>query len=789
MQPFHHKYSLAIRKQLYIRDYIVKTIAKILLVLLFFLAGIISAMAQNYTVTGQVTDSDGLPVYDIPVFVFSTGFFGDEIGDTTTDINGNYELEFSGDDVTGGIDLITISIIDCFGEDLSTSLSLSSFPPGGYSDIDFTFCDNDIVIGDGICSADFTVVPAELFPFIPSSDSHILLASYANGAIDGSGDELEVDYNWTINDEEIEVENIPFLPYDFEEGLEYQICLTVESEDCNVFNCETINIVFGPSDNYGCTEPDAINYDPEADFNDGSCEYECAAVFEVFPAFFGSGEYNFIASFPDEEMESNWQISAPGFEDSFESNSPFFEYTFPASAVYQICLTVTTGDCSDTFCEEVSVLVDGSGIAGCIDPFASNFNPFATEDDGSCYYTDEVFCGPGQQMITLEITTDEFPDDIEWSIYNAVTGEVYLSNSALGPSGINFPYLPHQTYIHELCIPEGEAAYFHINDAANDGLCCSYGLGGFELSACGFLLFEGADFGSDFIGLIESCEEGEALVSGCTDNTAINYDPEATWDDGSCTFATGDICEAEFFVLPIAISEEVLTIFVGDTNPDAANEWSWTVDGLTSNDAFDYFVLDGYGTYEICLTTNNGVCDDTTCQEITFSASEDGLLEFDYVNLGSLNFNFSSQAPAGNFNDLMRFKWTIDDRYVFYGHDFNFTFPEAGTYDVCLELISEESGILFEHCEAVHAFGLGVGEEDDTLEPISLYPNPTSHNIRLKNAQNIAQIRVINTNGQIVLQQGYTGQEIQVSSLPTGIYILELIKDTAEREFIRFSKQ
>ena len=42
---------------------------------------------------------------------------------------------------------------------------------------------------------------------------------------------------------------------------------------------------------------------------------------------------------------------------------------------------------------------------------------------------------------------------------------------------------------------------------------------------------------------------GVAVVSGCTDDTACNYNPDATLDDGSCTYpdCTGD-CEGDAVV-------------------------------------------------------------------------------------------------------------------------------------------------------------------------------------------------------------------------------------------------
>lgn len=782
MQPFDPKHSLAIRTENYINTIFVKTIGKIILVLIFFLAGILSSMAQEVSISGNVSDLNALGVPGIIVSVSANGIGGtliDEVG--LTDGDGDYEIEFDAENMNG-IDFLVVSLIDCDGNPITEILDVSLFNPlEEYTNIDFIFCEDDNggpIIGS--CNASFVVLNNyDVSIFNPSvNTSHFLIANYNNV------EEEDITYSWTINEETFVINNLPYFFYDFLEEEEYQICLEIESESCTVNDCQDVEISF--EETGGCLDQDAVNYDPNASFDDGSCVYDCIAVYEIIPTDFGSGEYTFLNLYPEIGSVVEWEISAPGFQDSFESNSPFIQYEFLSSGEYQICMSVISDECIDSYCETVSIVIDGDFIEGCTDPEAANYNPFAIIDNGSCYYTNDVDCPPGFQEISLEIVTDEFPQDISWSLIDSNTGDILYSNETIGALGETFDYLPHQTYVHHMCIPNDITVFFHINDAGNDGLCCNYGLGGFELSACGDVLFEESDFGSDFIGVIELCE-GIELISGCTDNTAINFNPLANWDDGSCTYASAAECLPDFFVLPIAVSEEVLTIFVGDTDPDSSNQWEWEVADQESEDPYDYFVLDGYGTYEICLTTNNGSCEDTFCQEISFSENNIGFLEYNYENLGELNFNFNYQAMEIDMDDVVRFKWTIDNNHVFYGNDFTFHFPEAGTYEVCLELISEKAGIIFEHCKSIPAFGLDL--EENTITEVTLYPNPTKDHFRIKNAENITSIRVININGQLVLQQDYSGQEIQVTQLPKGIYVLELTNHLGKKEFLRFSKQ
>ncbi|TVZ26139.1 TonB-linked SusC/RagA family outer membrane protein [Gillisia sp. Hel_I_86] len=63
------------------------------IIFIFFLGGIFSALAQNYSVQGTVTGTDGIPLLGVNVLVKNAS-----IG-TTTDFDGNYNIEVSADDI------------------------------------------------------------------------------------------------------------------------------------------------------------------------------------------------------------------------------------------------------------------------------------------------------------------------------------------------------------------------------------------------------------------------------------------------------------------------------------------------------------------------------------------------------------------------------------------------------------------------------------------------------------------------------------------------------------------
>ena len=209
-------------------------------------------------------------------------------------------------------------------------------------------------------------------------------------------------------------------------------------EICDYFSCLAI----------GCTNSGACNYDPAADFNDGSCEYAVSG-------------YNCDGS-------CSFDLDGDGICDSDEvlgcATSTACNYNELAtdddgSCVYPIENYDCNGNC--TFDENNNGVCDSDEISGCMDSAACNYNPLATEEDGSCSTIDECgICGGGG-------------------------------------------------------IPEGDC---DCNGNQLDAL-----------GICGGICLE--DLNLDGV-----CDVD--VVWGCGDDTAINFNPLATDDDGNCNYDT-----------------------------------------------------------------------------------------------------------------------------------------------------------------------------------------------------------------------------------------------------------
>jgi len=243
------------------------------------------------------------------------------------------------------------------------------------------------------------------------------------------------------------------------------------SYDCNgnCINDADNDGVCDEFDNQGCTDPAADNYNASALVDDGSCiylgctdllacNYDLTAVTDD-----GSCTYPSINCLDCNGVCID-DTDADGTCDCLEIEG----CTNPASINYNPLATE----------------FDGSCVLGCTDVFAINYNTLANEDDGSCIYqvlgcTYPTACNYDPQA-TTDNNTCSFPGCNDFAACN---------------------YDPDAG-----CLLEGSCEYIDVN---NNGQCD---------------LFE---------------------ITGCTNGDACNYNAAATFDDGSCGFDTEETIQVE----------------------------------------------------------------------------------------------------------------------------------------------------------------------------------------------------------------------------------------------------
>ena len=252
------------------------------------------------------------------------------------------------------------------------------------------------------------------------------------------------------------------------------------------------------------------------------------------------------------------------------------------------------------------------GIYGCTDPEAPNYNPWAEFDNNTCI---GLSCSDGEAKMIFKITLDQYPSETGWILTDISNGQPVESVTA----GEYTYEQANQTIIYDLCVPETGVELI-LSDTYGDGLAGSQ-FGGTDgdfvilgdAEPCGSLdtlwVLDTAAFGNAaYSGPIwlEQCDL--PIVEGCTNNTYIEFNPQANSDDGSCeTLHTlGCLNWNAFNYNPEATLNEIIpvcdyTLIIED---DGGDGWGDCYIGVVQEDSIlgTYTMGPGFYSQEFNIT-------------------------------------------------------------------------------------------------------------------------------------------------------------------------------------------
>ena len=416
-------------------------------------------------------------------------------------------------------------------------------------------------------------------------------------------------------------------------------------------------------------------------------------------------------------------------------------------------------------CEDCSTLI----IYGCMNEAAANYNPLATQDDGSCII-------PTMLPLTFESSSVEFTDfdggnstvvpnpyssDINSSsnvVEHVRNGGQFWAGTYISVEPINFSngsVINMKVYAPSADIPvllKIEQSSTGVNTeltmnttVANAWEVLSYDFGSqpsdlydrvviiFNMGVVG----DGSAMSTYFF---DDIQFATGPVSGCTDSQAINYNPDASVDDGQCYY---NVSSLKITVNPCMDVDSVRL-----TGPF----WGWNLlEGPEASKNSD-------GTWSFTF-------DPAPSENMEYLLVVDGVME-DMVAAGSESGDWSC-TPVSDYFSYANRLWEVGSGVIQGG---------VLTY-------SDVTGVYYGSC-------IGCGNDfnlDESINQSLVYPNPVADKFRLNT--NVSSLFIYDIYGKQVKSVNNPADEIDISSLSDGVYMIQLVDENSQNSIIKILKK
>jgi PKD repeat protein len=358
------------------------------------------------------------------------------------------------------------------------------------------------------------------------------------------------------------------------------------------------------------------------------------------------------------------------------------EHTFSESGSYEVCLTVTKDNCTDTYCTLVVVVAEPFD---CNANFEAEFVPgglgvgvypsfpmigeanYTWSVDGVTISNDfdipVISLTPGNHLVCFSVTTSSCEDSF--------CQEIVISNDTL---------------------PQGCQAYFNWEISNSNPLRLIFSDDSYIESEASYFW----DFGDNNIASTMNAEHTfteagiytvclTVTTSGCTDTYCISVEVGETGNNSDCNasfdYSIDNVTEEGIFSV---------TFHSVDVPPATQIEHEWVIDGYDNQYSSNpQFQLNQAGNYLVCHYVYSSNCADTVCTYVYVAQDTASCEAYFAASLSQFNpFRVICENQSFTNNEEASYLWDFGDGTTATSLNAEHNYQQAGPYLICLTVVT-----------------------------------------------------------------------------------------------------